>query len=151
LWLFRGASNVYIGGTIDEPRIYNRALSAAEVRDLYNRVTSYQALPEYPLISGYRDSGPDGVIRSRFDSGIDAVRRRWTSVPTYIDAQYQLTTQQRQLLADFWKRQTKQGTIRFNWPHPEYGLVEARFLARPEYSAIDTECVANVKLEVFAA
>lgn len=143
-------STNFFPGTIDEPRIYNRALSAAEVRDLYNRVTSYQALPEYPLQAGYRSFGPKGVLRSPSEAGIDAVRRRWTKVPDYVDAQYQLTSFQRQLLEDFWKRQTKQGTLRFNWPHPEYGLIEARFRGRPMYSAVDVESIASVELEIVA-
>lgn len=136
--------------TADERREYSMDVGAARIASLFAFPSSYQALPEYPLQSGYSNMGPEGVLRSSSDSGIDAVRRRWTAVPTYIDAQYQLTSFQRQLLEDFWKRQTKQGTIRFNWPHPEYGSVEARFRGRPSYSAVDTEVAANVSLEVFA-
>lgn len=136
--------------TVDERREYSVDVGGSRISSLFTSPSSYQTLPEFPLQSGYSNMGPEGVIRSSSDSGVDAVRRRWTAVPTYIDAQYQLTTFQRQVLENFWKTTTKQGTIRFNWPHPEYGQVEARFRGRPSYSAIDTEVAANVSLEVFA-
>jgi hypothetical protein len=142
--------NQWYGGSLDELRIYNRALDPWEILDLYRNPSPYAALPELCLQEGYGEGGPDGTLRSTVDAGIPKVRQRWTSVPTHITARYQLTGDQKQILDDFWKRQTKCGSIRFNWLHPNLGLVEARFLGRPEYSPREQEVIAAVQLEVIA-
>ncbi|HNU27159.1 MAG TPA: LamG domain-containing protein [Planctomycetota bacterium] len=137
-------------GTVDELRIYNRALTAEEVAALYRRVTSYQALPEFPMPDGFSETVQDGALRSRSDSGLEKIRRRFTATPTLYSTRYQLTAEQKQLLDYFYRTTTRGGTLRFNWPHPHGYSVEARFRAPPVYTATDVEVIADVRLEVAA-
>jgi len=140
----------FLNGILDDARIYNRALTAEEVAALYARVTSYQALPEFPMPDGFSETVQDGALRSRSDSGLEKIRRRFTATPTLYSTRYQLTAEQKQLLDYFYRTTTRGGTLRFNWPHPHGYSVEARFRAPPVYSALDVETIASVQLEVLA-
>ena len=135
---------------LDELRIYNRATTAEEVAALYARVTSYQALPEFPMPDGFSETVQDGALRSRSDSGLEKIRRRFTATPTLYSTRYQLTAEQKQLLDYFYRTTTRGGTLRFNWTHPHGYSVEARFRAPPVYTATDVEVIADVRLEVAA-
>ena len=146
---YSATTNLF-NGHVDEVRLYRIALTAEEVAARYRRVTSYQAIPEYPLADGFSETVQDGALRSRMDSGLEKIRRRFTATPTLYSTRYQLTAEQKQLLDYFYRTTTRGGTLRFNWPHPHGYSVEARFRAPPAYSALDVETIASVQLEVLA-
>lgn len=149
-YLFTGTGSAYQECDTDELRIYTRALTAEEVAARYTRVTSYQALPEFPMPDGFSETVQDGALRSRSDSGLEKIRRRFTATPTLYSTRYQLTAEQKQLLDYFYRTTTRGGTLRFNWTHPHGYPVEARFRAPPVYTATDVEVIADVRLEVAA-
>lgn len=105
-------------------------------------------LPQFPLSDGYSEVAQDGVIRSMPDAGAAKVRRRFTAVATYLSVRYQLTATEKGYLDTFYRTTTRGGTIRFNWPHPEGGTVEARFRTPPAFSALDVEVIASFEMEV---
>jgi hypothetical protein len=105
-------------------------------------------LPQYPLSDGFNEAIQDGTIRSRPDIGAEKVRRRFTALAVRLSIKYQLTASEKAILDSFYKTTTRGGTLRFDWPHPVDGTVEARFAAPPSYSALEVEVIAAVQLEV---
>jgi hypothetical protein len=144
------AGTLPFSGTIDEPRIYNRALSAEEVQQIYLFPTYYEALPIYPNQEGFAENPKQGLLRSTVDAGPEKVRRRYTAISTIYSIQYALTYNQKQVLDYFYKYVAKQGALRFNWTHPIGYTVEARFQEPPQYTPRENEITATLQLEVLA-
>jgi len=91
------------------------------------------ALPQKPLVDGYKRTLPNNLLRSSMDTGSDKVRKRGRFKPQVVSASYVLTATQRNTLEDFVRNSIAEGAICFNWPHPELNkLVRARLKAGSE-------------------
>lgn len=88
------------------------------------------ALPQKPLVDGYKRIVPNSLIRSSMDTGSDKVRTRGRFKPQEVSVTYVLTATQRNTLEAFVHDNIAEGAICFNWPHPELNkLVRARIKA----------------------
>jgi len=144
----RAATLTFFAGTIDDPRIYDRALSAEEVLELYQNPGIYNPLSEYPLQDGFSEMPQEGIIRSPTDIGPSKTRQRFTALATYFTAQYDADNNQRQVLDHFYRSVTRGGSLAFEYPHPDGYNVDARFAGPPQYTPNNQEYTASVALEV---
>jgi len=89
LSLFVGKYSIsYFNGTVDEIRIYNRALSEEEISDLYNNYG--YTTPNYPnkvLVRKYTEPEPVAIVEEEV-SGIFAVITNFLTIEKEIGANY---------------------------------------------------------------
>lgn len=102
-----------------------------------------------PLQDGYGESPPDNVLRWKPDYGPDILRRRSTAASRPLDLRYHLTLAEANVLDTFYITTCLGGTARFNFTHPRTQVVvEARFLTPPDYSSLQHDMIATVRLEI---
>jgi len=121
-------------GTIDEVQRYNRVLPDYEIAAIAKTSTLYESIPNYPLADGYNDSPLDNIISTNMSAGPIKSRLRSTVAPRYIDAQYYLDINQKQIHEQFY--QSTGGVNSFYWTTPDTGeVLTVRFKpgARPRY------------------
>lgn len=135
-------------GSMDEVRLYTAALSASDVYALYVTPSPYEALPEYPDQNGYSETPQNGTVRGETDIGPGKTRQRFTSLATYMAMTYWLSSVQRLILDDFYKRILRGGSLAFTWTHPDGYSVSARFTKPPAYTPQNQFVSAAVELEV---
>lgn len=73
------------------------------------------ALPQTPLVNGYKESQPSHLLRSQTDTGPAKVRRRGHAKPVSITATYLMTEQQLDLFDSFATGTIMGGALAFDW------------------------------------
>lgn len=78
-------------------------------------------LPQYPLADGWRETGPDNVVRTPMDVGPAKVRRRSTSAPWTATAAFRLTAAQLATFRAFLAVDLADRSLSYDWAHPVSG------------------------------
>lgn len=73
-------------------------------------------LPQRVLRAGYSETFRDGVLRSKSDSGVGKVRRRYSSAALPVQAMISLYYSQKARLERFWDEDTGGGALPFIMP-----------------------------------
>ncbi len=91
-------------------------------------------IPQKPLAEGYSSMPQDNVLRSQVDAGPEKRRRRFTARSEFITCEWDFTAAEYTTFKAFFEDDTFDGSIEFEFPHPETGLtVDAAF--REPYEA----------------
>jgi hypothetical protein len=94
------------------------------------------ALPQIPLIEGYREQPGSQVIRTDMDAGPAKVRRRFTSEVRRFELSLQLTADQMAIFDTFFTELCGGGATPFDWVHPRTGEAGSfRFVSEPTWQA----------------
>jgi len=94
------------------------------------------SLPDDFLQSGFSETLPDNVLRSKMDIGPPKTRRRSTAAPRPIAGQQLMTTAQVATFDTFFVTTLSDGAIGFDWTHPRTGAaITLRFVSPPAYVA----------------
>jgi hypothetical protein len=75
-----------------------------------------EELPQRVLRAGYSETFRDGLLRSRSDSGVGKVRRRYSSAALPVAATISLFFSQKARLERFWYEETGNGALPFTMP-----------------------------------
>lgn len=78
------------------------------------------ALPQTPVLNGYKEQMPSNLIRSDAEYGPAKVRKRGGAKPVTVNASYILSTQEAEILDDFVYNSIAGGAICFDWPRPRF-------------------------------
>ena len=78
------------------------------------------ALPQTPILNGYKEQMPSNLIRSDAEYGPAKVRKRGGAKPVTVNASYILSTQEAEILDDFVYNSIAGGAICFDWPRPRF-------------------------------
>ena len=136
-------------GIIDEVLVFDSVLSDAEIYELSQKSTLYEALPSTPLQDNYTESKVPSTISTTIDLGKVVQRYRYASVPGSRTLTYFLSNIQKQELQDFYKRQTYFGASAFNWTDPLTSETwECRFVSPPSYSRRLNGWTASINQEL---
>jgi len=73
-------------------------------------------LPQRVLRDGYSETLRDGVLRSKTDSGVGKVRRKYSSAAMPVSATISLYYAQKVILERFWEDDVKNGSLPFSMP-----------------------------------
>jgi len=96
--------------------------------------------------TGYKESPPERVIRSKMDVGPDKVRRRSSAAVRNLSVVLSLTDA---LLATFDAFYLANDAIAFTFPDPRTATnVQARFVSPPKYVYEETIWNVSVELEI---
>ena len=94
-------------------------------------------LPQSTLVSSYRETTQEQVIRTKMEVGPDFVRRRATASPVLFGMSMVLTNAQVETMDAFFDNTLFGGVGTFDWEHPRTGTAGIfRFVSRPIYSAL---------------
>lgn len=86
-------------------------------------------LPDAPLVDGYSEALPDNTIRTGMDAKIAKVRKRGACAPVQFKVSMVLDATERAALRTFLNTTTDDGSIRFEWTHPDTAAtIECRFV-----------------------
>lgn len=107
------------------------------------------ALPP-PALSTLNEAPADNALRSNMDKGPAKLRRRTTANTYPLSFMLWLTSDEVDILKDFYDNETFSGSEEFDYVHPRTGeACQARFAERPSWS--EREAVvygASVSLEI---
>jgi hypothetical protein len=91
-------------------------------------------LPQSPMIEGYTESAPEGLLRTQMETGPAKLRRRYTSAPRRFMLRVALTKAQVETLDSFFVNTCALGALDFDWTHPRTGsAVTYRWVSKPGY------------------
>ena len=95
-------------------------------------MTSIVWPPELPtdvLVEGYDEAFPDPLIRTKTESGVAKVRRRFTAIAQPLTVQFDMTRAQVDIFESFLEDTLKGGALPFDWTHPRKLIaVQARII-----------------------
>ena len=92
-----------------------------------------------PLVRGYQFELRDPNIRTEMDAGIDKVRPRTSGRAEDHQVRFNLTNEQVNILKDFYYEECGSGSLRFDFKHPQAGVVqEFRFKGSLTFAAINS-------------
>lgn len=107
-------------------------------------------LPADFLETGFSESPPDLLIRTKMDQGPAKVRRKASAGPRPIAGSVAMKSEQVEIFDAFYVTTLMSGSIRVDWTHPRTGVtVEFRFTAVPTYQPMGGDMWrVQVELEV---
>lgn len=114
-------------------------------------VTWPSTLPQAPLLSGFRETPPDNLLRTEMDVGPAKTRRRTTSSPRPVEWPCLMSLAQVNTFEAFYKNTIRGGALRFNITHPRTGAsVEARITEVEAYRALSHNIIqVSITMEFF--
>lgn len=104
-----------------------------------------------PLSQSFRETPPDGSLRTQMDKGPAKVRRRSTAMTRQIAFEMALDQDQLDDLDDFFTTTTYSGSDEFTFTHPRTSeVVSARFTSPPNYTDLNNGdyYTATIELEI---
>ena len=87
-------------------------------------------LPQRPLWEGWQEEIRSQTVEAPMDVGPAKIRRRTSVQMRDIVACYVFTDAQKSTLISFYLDTLLGGALRFDWPHPHLGVVQARIKAK---------------------
>lgn len=105
-------------------------------------------LQKKPNVEGFQAGGPEGAVQFEPTDGAPKRRPRYSSVPDFYDFQIYVTLDEFDLLMDFYKTSTGNGSLSFAWNDPITDeRRDFRFRARPTATAIGgLQLVASISV-----
>lgn len=92
------------------------------------------SLPQSPLLRGFVETAPDGLLRTAMDTGPAKTRRRFTAAVRPVKYPLLLTTAQTETLDDFFVNTLASGALSFTHIHPRTTLAATyRIIGKPQY------------------
>lgn len=88
-----------------------------------------ETIPQCPTLEGYSETPMDNRLVSNVDAGPRKIRRRFTAVPISVSERYIMNKTEFLAFRDWYRDETKDGSLRFIKKHPIDGLdKEYRFV-----------------------
>lgn len=94
------------------------------------------SLPASPLAEGFSETPPATSLRTEMDQGPAKMRQRTTAGVGRLGFSLLLSLAQVQILDEFFRNDTKGGSLSFSFAHPRGGAaITCRFIEPPRYQA----------------
>lgn len=101
-------------------------------------MTTWPATLPVPLIAGFSEALPNNMLRTSMDAGPAKVRRRTTANVGQLTVPLLLTSAQVDTLVGFFKEDTANGALAFDFTHPRTSnTISCRFTAPFDISSPD--------------
>jgi hypothetical protein len=106
-------------------------------------------LPQIFEQSGYKETLPDMMIRTKMDTGPAKVRKRFTAAPYSMSGNMRMTKAQTDDLDTFYLTTTNGGADAFTFIHPRKGTtLSCRFMGAPGYISLEHDFNVSLSFEV---
>ena len=107
------------------------------------------SLPQEMELSGTKETLPDAVLRTQMEAGPAKTRPKYTRAAGKMEAFFFLDENQRQVLKDFYRVETKSGEVTFFIPQPLSGeLMEVQFLGPPRIEPAGAMYVGSIRYKM---
>lgn len=107
------------------------------------------SLPPRPLISGFRETPPNLVVRSQTDIGPAKTRQRTTSGATTFEMSFRLTSAQLSTFRSFYATDLQGGALTFLWTHPVTGVPgQFRIIEPPSIAPSALSWMVGLRIEM---
>lgn len=95
------------------------------------------SLPQSPLLRGFLETAPDGILRTSMDTGPAKTRRRFTAAVRPFKYPLLLTTDQVETLDVFFEDTLASGALSFTHVHPRTTVASTfRITNKPQYTPV---------------
>lgn len=107
------------------------------------------SLPDEFLVSGFLETLPNNVLRSKMDVGPAKLRRISTAADRPITGQIYMSAAQVATHDTFYVTTLKSGSLPFDWTDPRTDAsVSFRYFGLPTYERSGVDWIVSIKLEL---